>query len=104
VIKPFTVLFGEAMPSGLMQEAEQRARAADLFVVLGSSLVVYPAAYLPPHAKHAGATLVIVTLEPTPLDARADLVIRETTGSCMSAVLAALHGSVTPEGVSPSWL
>jgi len=104
VIKPFTVLFGEAMPSGLMQEAERRARAADLFVVLGSSLVVYPAAYLPVHAKHAGATLVIVNLEPTPLDARADLVIREPTGATMTAVLASLRGSVTPEGASPSWL
>ena len=85
-----------------MPEAERRARAADLFVVLGSSLVVYPAAYLPAHAKHAGATLVIVNLEPTPLDARADLVIRDQTAVAMTAVLAGLR-AVTQEGASPSW-
>ena len=87
-----------------MQEAERRARAADLFVVLGSSLVVYPAAYLPVHARDAGATLVIVNLEPTPHDARADLVIRARTGEIMTAALADLRRSVAPEGASPSWL
>ena len=103
VIKPFTVLFGEAMPAGLMQEAERRARAADLFVVLGSSLVVYPAAYLPAHAQHAGARLVIVNLEATPLDARADLVIRDRTATTMAAVLAALADAAPRQG-APSWL
>jgi NAD-dependent deacetylase len=86
-VKPTTVLFGEAMPVREMEEAERRSRAADLFVVLGSSLVVYPAAYMPAHAKHAGATLVIVNLEPTPLDAQADLVIRDRAGTVMAAVL-----------------
>jgi NAD-dependent deacetylase len=103
VIKPFTVLFGEALPAGVMQEAERRARAADLFVVLGSSLVVYPAAYLPAHAQHAGARLVIVNLESTPLDARADLVIRDRTATVMAAVLAALPMPVPRQG-APSWL
>jgi len=103
VLKPFTVLFGEAMPAGVMQEAERRARAADLFVVLGSSLVVYPAAYLPAHAQHAGAKLVIVNLEATPLDARADLVIRDRTATTMTAVLAALADAVPRQG-APSWL
>ena len=92
------------MPPGVMQEAERRARAADLFVVLGSSLVVFPAAYLPVHARDAGATLVIVNLEPTPHDARADLVIRARTGEIMTAALAAMPRSVAPEGASPSWL
>jgi len=87
VVKPTTVLFGEAMPAPAMEEAERRSRAADLFVVLGSSLVVYPAAYMPAHAKHAGATLVIVNLEPTPLDGQADLVIRDKAGTVMAAVL-----------------
>jgi NAD-dependent deacetylase len=104
VIKPFTVLFGETMPPGVMQEAERRARSADLFVVLGSSLVVYPAAYLPAHAQHAGATLVVVNLEATPLDARADLVIRDRTAATMTAVLAALGHAVPEEGASASWL
>jgi NAD-dependent deacetylase len=73
-----------------MEEAERRARQADLFVVVGSSLVVYPAAWVPWHAKEAGATLVIVNLAPTPLDARADLVIRGRAGPIMSAVLAGM--------------
>ena len=87
LVKPTTVLFGEAMPVREMEEAERRSRAADLFVVLGSSLVVYPAAYMPAHAKHTGATLVIVNLEPTPMDAQADLVIRDRAGRVMAAVL-----------------
>ncbi len=87
IVKPGTVLFGEAMPAREVDEAERRSRAADLFVVVGSSLVVYPAASMPVHAKHAGATLVIVNLAPTPLDARADLVIRGKAGEIMAAVL-----------------
>ncbi len=87
IVKPTTVLFGETMPAPQMQEAERRSRAADLFVVLGSSLGVYPAAYMPAHAKHAGATLAIVNLDPTPLDAQADLVIREKAGDAMAAVV-----------------
>ena len=87
VVKPTTVLFGEPMPAPELREAECRARACDLFVVLGSSLAVYPAAYMPAHAKHAGARLVIVNLEPTPLDAWADLVVREKAGAVMAAVL-----------------
>ena len=87
IVKPTTVLFGEAMPAESMREAERRSRAADLFVVLGSSLVVYPAAYMPAHARQAGARLAIVNLEPTPLDAQADLVIREKAGVAMAAVL-----------------
>jgi len=91
IVKPTTVLFGEAMPAAELREAERRARAADLCVVLGSSLVVYPAAYMPVHAKHAGATLAIVNLEPTPLDAQADLVIRDKAGAVMAAVVAEIQ-------------
>ncbi|MGH7279512.1 MAG: Sir2 family NAD-dependent protein deacetylase [Candidatus Rokuibacteriota bacterium] len=89
IVKPATVLFGEAMPLAETEEAQRRARASDLFVVVGSSLVVYPAAYLPLHARQAGATLVIVNLTPTPHDVEADLVIRGKAGDVMSAVLAA---------------
>ncbi|HEU5193767.1 MAG TPA: Sir2 family NAD-dependent protein deacetylase [Methylomirabilota bacterium] len=87
VVKPHTVLFGEAMPAGAIEEARRRAEAADLLVVLGSSLVVYPAAYVPRYAKQAGAALVIVNLEPTPLDREADLVLRARAGVVMAAVL-----------------
>lgn len=87
IIKPETILFGEAMPPGAVEEAARRARAADLFVVVGSSLVVYPAASVPLHAKHAGATVVIVNLSSTPCDDQADLVVRGRAGDVMSAVL-----------------
>ena len=86
IVKPRTVLFGEAMPRAELDEAERRARAADLFVVVGSSLVVYPAAYLPAHARDAGATLVIVNLAPTGFDGRADLVIRARAGDVLAGV------------------
>lgn len=96
IVKPRTVLFGEAMPRAELDEAERRARAADLFVVVGSSLAVYPAAYLPAHARDAGATLVIVNLAPTGFDARADLVVRARAGDVLAGVadhLRALKGT-----------
>jgi len=86
IIKPETVLFGEAMPREAMEEAERRARASDLFVVVGSSLVVYPAAYMPLYARDAGATLCIVNLTPTPYDDGADVVIRGKAGEVMARV------------------
>lgn len=98
IVKPHTILFGEPMPRSAVQEAERRAGAADLFVVLGSSLAVYPAAYIPVHAKRAGATLAIVNLEPTRADAGADLVIRARAGAIMVAVLAAVRARIVQGG------
>ncbi len=86
-LKPRTIMFGEAMPRVELEEAERRARASDLFVVVGSSLVVYPAAYMPLHAKEAGATLAIVNLTETPHDALADLLIRGSAGAVLAAVV-----------------
>lgn len=87
IIKPRTVMFGEAMPRVELEEAERRARASDLFVVVGSSLVVYPAAYMPLHAKDAGATLAIVNLTETPHDGRADLLVRGSAAGVLAAVV-----------------
>ena len=94
VVKPHTILFGEPMPAPATQEAERRARASDVFVVVGSSLVVYPAAYMPAHAKHAGATLVIVNLSPTPYDGQADLLIPARAGEVMDAIVQRLRSLV----------
>ena len=96
IVKPRTILFGETLPVDAVEEARRRAAAADLFVVLGSSLVVYPAAYIPMHARRAGATLVIVNLEPTRADTEADLVIRAGAGPVMAAVLASVAGAQPP--------
>jgi NAD-dependent deacetylase len=91
IIKPRTIMFGEAMPRRELQEAERRARAADLFLVVGSSLVVYPAAYMPLHAKQGGARLAIVNFSETPHDHAADLVIRGSAAAVLAAVIERLQ-------------
>ena len=82
-VKTATVSFGQAMPVLAMQRAEQETLAADLFIVLGSSLVVYPAAGFPELAKRNGAALAIVNREPTGLDPIADLVLHAPIGDTM---------------------
>jgi NAD-dependent deacetylase len=86
-VKTATVSFGQAMPPEAMRRAETETLAADLFVVLGSSLVVYPAAGFPELAKRNGAVLAIVNREPTPLDPIADLVIHQGIGDTMGAAV-----------------
>ena len=71
-----------------MMEAAQLARSADLFLAIGSSLVVEPAASIPRIAKHYGANLVIINRDETPLDPIADLVIRKPIGETLAAVAA----------------
>ena len=83
LIKTATISFGQAMPVAAMERAQEVTLAADLFIVLGSSLVVYPAAGFPILAKRNGASLVIVNREPTDLDAMADLVINAEIGSTL---------------------
>lgn len=83
MVKTATVSFGQAMPVVAMQRAEEETLAADLFVVLGSSLVVYPAAGFPEMAKYNGARLVIVNREETGLDRIADLVVHDSIGDTM---------------------
>jgi NAD-dependent deacetylase len=87
LVKTATVSFGQAMPEAAMLRAEQATRAADLFIVLGSSLVVYPAAGFPAMAKRNGAVLAIVNREPTPLDDSADLVLHEQIGDTLGAAV-----------------
>jgi len=94
VIKPRTIMFGEAMPSEETEEAERRSRAADLFIVVGSSLVVYPAAHMPVHAKRAGARLVIVNRTPTPQDAEADLLIQGSAAETLAGIAERVHHRV----------
>ena len=91
-LRPGVVLFGEALPETAMAEAETLAKSAPLFLVLGSSLLVSPANWYPERAKRAGARLVIVNNEPTPLDALADEVIRRPIGETLSAIQDACFG------------
>ena len=80
LVKTATISFGQPMPEAAMLRAREEALAADLFIVLGSSLVVYPAAGLPVLAVQNGASLAIVNREPTPLDPMADIVVRGAIG------------------------
>ncbi len=88
ILKPDVIFFGEALPEETLQEATRRASRCDLLIVVGSSLVVYPAAYMPLYAKQAGAGLVIVNLNPTPADKIADVVIHASAGEAMGLILA----------------
>jgi NAD-dependent deacetylase len=90
IIKSATISFGQQMPELPMRRAQQETQACDLFLVLGSSLSVYPAADFPAHAKRRGARLVIVNRDPTPMDEIADLVIHQGIGDTMAAALAKL--------------
>jgi NAD-dependent deacetylase len=87
ILKPLTVLFGEPMPAGAVERAEERSRAAGSFLVVGSSLAVYPAAYMPNHAKEAGARLVVVNLTPTRLDHVADVVLAGPAGPILAGLV-----------------
>jgi NAD-dependent deacetylase len=84
IIKTATISFGQSMPEAEMERAREVTMAADLFIVLGSSLVVYPAAGFPIMAKRNGSRLVIVNREPTDQDEFADLVINAEIGATMS--------------------
>jgi NAD-dependent deacetylase len=79
-IKPDVVLFGEMLPPAFA-EAEQEAERSDLFLVLGSSLEVYPVADLVPQARRTGARVVLINREPGPFDGDADLVLHAELGS-----------------------
>ena len=85
MVKPATISFGQSMPLGPMQRAEEETLACDLFIVIGSSLVVHPAASFPLLAKRNRARLVILNREETPLDDHADLVLHDEIGVTLSA-------------------
>ena len=87
IVKTATISFGQAMPEQEMARAEKATLACDLFLVLGSSLVVYPAAAFPTLAKRHGAKLVIINREPTDQDEIADLVLHREIGATLSAAL-----------------
>ena len=84
IIKTATISFGQPMPEEGMQIAQRKTLGCDLFITIGTSLVVYPAAGFPKLAKEIGAKLVIINNEPTDFDPIADLVIHEQIGKVFS--------------------
>lgn len=91
-LKPTVVLFGEPMPQAAVLEAFELARQADVMLVVGSSLVVYPAADIPVVAARSGARLIVINAEPTPVDQLADVVIRGKSGELLPQIIALLGG------------
>jgi NAD-dependent deacetylase len=86
-VKSATISFGQAMPEAAMRRAEQETLAADLFLAIGSSLVVWPAAGFPAMAKQNGAKLVIINREATEFDTIADLVVHDDIGDVLEQFL-----------------
>ncbi|MCC3768148.1 Sir2 family NAD-dependent protein deacetylase [Streptomyces sp. UNOC14_S4] len=87
ILKSATVMFGESLDPAVLGEAVAVTKACDLFIAVGTSLQVHPAAALAGLAADHGARLVIVNAEPTPYDDRADELVREPIGTALSALL-----------------
>ena len=87
LLKPATVSFGQALPHDVMVRAGAAAESCDLLLAVGSSLVVEPAASIPRIARRAGARLIIVNREPTPLDGIADVVLHGEIGRILPALV-----------------
>ena len=83
IVKSATISFGQAMPTAAMKRAREATLSCDLFIAIGSSLVVHPAATFPMVARERGAELVIVNRDPTPLDDFADIVLRGDIGDIL---------------------
>ena len=91
ILKPDTISFGQAMPEDKMADALMYARECDLCIVLGSSLVVYPAASVPAHAVQNGARLIIINRDETPLGAEADLVSHDSVSEALGQMVGGLN-------------
>jgi NAD-dependent deacetylase len=87
ILKPDAVFFGEALPQKALSDAIRHSRHCDLFIVIGSTLIVYPAAYMPMYAVESGAKLVIINLSPTPMDSKATVRINSKAGEAMARIV-----------------
>lgn len=86
LLRPDVVFFGEALPQEALNKAYQVSQECDTFLVVGSSLVVYPAAQIPKTAKEKGAILVIINIDETPLDYNADLIIHKKAAEVLANI------------------
>lgn len=86
-LKPDVVFFGEALPADVLRQAVDASQSCDLFLVVGSSLVVQPAAALPVTAHRHGARVVIINRDPTPLDRMADLVLHARASDVLGTLV-----------------
>ncbi|MGB6068621.1 MAG: NAD-dependent deacylase [Desulfomonilaceae bacterium] len=86
-LKCATIAFGQSLPADILEKSFSLARDCDLFLTIGSSLVVQPAASLPIEAKRGGAELVLVNLSETPYDQLMNVIIRGKAGPVMDAIM-----------------
>jgi len=94
-LKPDTISFGQSMPADEVERATDLSRSCDFFMVVGSTLLVQPAAHMPYYAKNNGAWLAIVNLSETPCDDICDVLIQEEAGKVLPAILdQVLHNSL----------
>jgi NAD-dependent deacetylase len=98
ILKSDTISFGQPLDPGAVARAEEAALGCDLMLVVGSSLVVYPAAGLVPLAAEAGAAVVILNAEPTPYDRLADAVLRGSISEVLPALVLRVDAEGPPEG------
>jgi NAD-dependent deacetylase len=85
--RPAVVWFGEPLPDGMMNEAEHAASSAEVFLVIGTSAVVYPAAGLVPLARQSGAKVIEINLEPTPFSAMVDCALQAPAAELLPKLL-----------------
>jgi len=90
-IKPKVVLFGETLPIGVLDAAMNAAQNCDCFLMIGSSLLVSPANYLPPIAKQSGAKVIFINRDPTPLDSIANVFLKGSGGEILSEIIKELE-------------
>ena len=88
ILKSATISFGQSLVAEDLIRAEKAARGSDLFLALGTTLTVYPVAYLPEMALESGARLVIANAQPTPFDGQADAVLRDSLGDVLPQLVA----------------
>lgn len=91
ILKSATISFGQSLVAEDLERARREAESCDVFLAVGTSLTVYPVAYLPSIALAAGARIAIFNAEPTPFDAQADAVVRESLGVALPALAHALR-------------
>ncbi len=89
-LKPDTISFGQAMPQREVEKAVELSRTCDFFMVVGSTLLVQPAAHMPHYAKQNGAFLAIINLSDTPCDGICDVLVRKKAGEVLQEIVAAV--------------
>jgi len=97
MLKPDVVFFGESLPIKTIEAAAYHSQEADVFIVVGSSLLVHPASYMPGYAKSAGARLIIINLSETPYDNYADVLLPDSAGRAMSGIVDELKRVIQSE-------